>query len=82
MNDATRELGAALGVAVLGSVAASRYTSGLHPAVASLDPAARAESTTSLAGALQTAAQLPHDVAASSPPSPTTPSWTASRSPH
>ena len=29
MNDATRELGAALGVAVLGSIAASRYGSGI-----------------------------------------------------
>ena len=29
MNDATRELGAALGVAVLGSVAASRYSAGI-----------------------------------------------------
>ena len=32
MNDATRELGAALGVAVLGSVAASQYSSHLHDA--------------------------------------------------
>ncbi len=34
MNDATRELGAALGVAVLGSVAASRYSAGIASAIA------------------------------------------------
>ena len=34
MNDATRELGAALGVAVLGSIAASQYTSHLDDALA------------------------------------------------
>ena len=33
MNDATRELGAALGVAVLGSIAASQYSSHLHDAL-------------------------------------------------
>jgi EmrB/QacA subfamily drug resistance transporter len=64
MNDATRELGAALGVAVLGSIAASRYGSGLGPAIASLSPADQAAARTSLAGALQTASRLPTDAAA------------------
>ncbi|MEY2571682.1 MAG: hypothetical protein QOE63_2032, partial [Acidimicrobiaceae bacterium] len=41
MNDATRELGAALGIAVLGSVAASRYGTGLKSSIASLSPADR-----------------------------------------
>jgi EmrB/QacA subfamily drug resistance transporter len=59
MNDATRELGAALGVAVLGSIAASRYTSSLHGVVSRLPVASRHEATASLAGALQTAAKLP-----------------------
>jgi Na+/melibiose symporter-like transporter len=59
MNDATRELGAALGVAVLGSIAASRYSSGLGTAVRSLSTADQAAARTSLAGALQTAAHLP-----------------------
>ena len=36
MNDATRELGAALGVAVLGSIAASQYSSHLHHALGAL----------------------------------------------
>lgn len=64
MNDATRELGAALGVAVLGSVAASRYSSGIASAVAGLRPADRALVKTSLGTALQTAPHLPRAVAA------------------
>ncbi len=59
MNDATRELGAALGVAVLGSIAASRYASGVHSAVASLPTASRHSARSSLAGALQLARSLP-----------------------
>ena len=38
MNDATRELGAALGVAVMGSIAASRYAAGIDDAITSLSP--------------------------------------------
>ncbi|MDQ1520461.1 MAG: hypothetical protein QOI55_1534 [Actinomycetota bacterium] len=64
MNDASRELGAALGVAVLGSVAASRYGSGLHSIVASLPAADRAEARTSLASALHVASRLPHSAGA------------------
>jgi EmrB/QacA subfamily drug resistance transporter len=59
MNDTTRELGAALGVAVLGSLAASRYASGLQTPVRALAPAARATAQSSLAGALQVAGTLP-----------------------
>ena len=60
MNDTTRELGAALGVAVLGSLAASRYASGLGGPLRALAPAARATARSSLAGALQVAGGLPH----------------------
>jgi EmrB/QacA subfamily drug resistance transporter len=60
MNDTTRELGAALGVAVLGSLAASRYASGLGGPLRALAPAARATARSSLAGALQVAGSLPH----------------------
>jgi hypothetical protein len=63
MNDATRELGAALGVAVLGSIAASRYGAGLGSSISSLSPADQATARTSLAGALQTAGHLPADAA-------------------
>lgn len=59
MNDTTRELGAALGVAVLGSLAASRYASGLAGPLRALAPAARATARSSLAGALQVAGTLP-----------------------
>jgi hypothetical protein len=59
MNDATRELGAALGVAVLGSIAASKYTSSLHGTVSHLSPAGQVQANGSLAGALQVAATLP-----------------------
>ncbi len=59
MNDATRELGAALGVAVLGSIAASHYASAMGSVVAHLSPSQQAGATTSLAGALGEAAKLP-----------------------
>ncbi len=58
MNDATRELGAALGIAVLGSVAASRYANTLNHATNHLTPAQQSASKGSLAGAQQTAATL------------------------
>jgi hypothetical protein len=59
MNDATRELGAALGVAVLGSVAASRYGAGIQSAIRHLAPADQASARASLGTALQTARRLP-----------------------
>ena len=59
MNDATRELGAALGIAVLGSVAASRYSSSVAPAVRGLGRADQASARSSIAGALHAASSLP-----------------------
>ena len=59
MNDATRELGAALGVAVLGSIAASQYSSHLHDALGRLPAAARSAASSSIAGALHAAERLP-----------------------
>ncbi|HWW52128.1 MAG TPA: DHA2 family efflux MFS transporter permease subunit [Acidimicrobiales bacterium] len=64
MNDATRELGAALGVAVLGSVAASRYAAGIKTAIGHLAPVDQASARASLGTALQTASRLPKDAAA------------------
>jgi EmrB/QacA subfamily drug resistance transporter len=55
MNDATRELGAALGVAVLGSIAASRYRSQIAPALSSLAPVDKSAAKNSIAGALNVA---------------------------
>jgi predicted MFS family arabinose efflux permease len=60
MNDTTRELGAALGVAVLGSVAASRYASRLSSVTSQLSPAARHQARSSLTGALKVSDGLPH----------------------
>jgi Na+/melibiose symporter-like transporter len=59
MNDASRELGAALGVAVMGSIAASRYAHAIDGLTGSLAPAAQETARSSLAGALQVAGQQP-----------------------
>jgi hypothetical protein len=59
MNDTTRELGSALGVAVLGSVAASRFASALEPVTSDLPPHLRARANSSLVGSLEVAARLP-----------------------
>jgi Na+/melibiose symporter-like transporter len=59
MNDATRELGAALGIAVLGSITASHYSSALDGLTSGLPDAARETASSSIAGALQVASQLP-----------------------
>ncbi|HYD08477.1 MAG TPA: DHA2 family efflux MFS transporter permease subunit [Acidimicrobiales bacterium] len=53
VNDTTRELGGALGVAVLGSVLASIYSSNLGDTVAGLPDEVAAIATSSLGGALQ-----------------------------
>jgi MFS transporter, DHA2 family, multidrug resistance protein len=63
MNDTTRELGGALGVAVLGSLVASRYDSKLTPALALLPDGLQAKANESLAGALQAAGSLTGDTA-------------------
>jgi MFS transporter, DHA2 family, multidrug resistance protein len=55
MNDTTRELGGALGVAVLGSLVAGRYGSKLAPALTSITGPLREKASESLAGALQAA---------------------------
>ena len=58
MNDTTREVGTTLGVAVLGSILSSGYTSHLGGAVSSLPDAARHTAEGSLAGALGVAHQI------------------------
>ncbi|HEY3830770.1 MAG TPA: DHA2 family efflux MFS transporter permease subunit [Acidimicrobiia bacterium] len=58
MNDTSRELGGALGVAVLGSILTSQYAGSIAPSIAGLPASARAAANTSLAGALQVAARL------------------------
>ena len=58
MNDATRELGAALGIAILGSIAASRYASHIAPFLHGLKPSDASASRTSIANALGVAKTL------------------------
>jgi hypothetical protein len=49
-NDTTRELGGALGVAVLGSLLTGKFAAGVGPVVASLPEAARHEAEGGLGG--------------------------------
>jgi Na+/melibiose symporter-like transporter len=58
MNDTTRELGGALGVAVLGSLVTSRFVSSLGPALADLPEALRGVAESGLTGALGAADQI------------------------
>jgi Na+/melibiose symporter-like transporter len=58
MNDTTRELGGALGVAVLGSVVTSQYTASLAPSIAGLPGEARAAADSGLTGALAVAERI------------------------
>jgi MFS transporter, DHA2 family, integral membrane protein len=59
VNDTTRELGGALGVAVLGSLLASKFTAALPASVDQLPAAAQAVARSSLGGALAVARSLP-----------------------
>jgi len=58
MNDTTRELGGALGIAVLGSVLASQYGSKIATAIAGLPEAAKQAAASSLAGAMAVGNQI------------------------
>jgi EmrB/QacA subfamily drug resistance transporter len=63
MNDATRELGTALGVAVMGSLAASKYGAAIDKVTVGLPADVRRSARSSLAGALQAAQNQTPDVA-------------------
>jgi EmrB/QacA subfamily drug resistance transporter len=58
MNDTTRELGGALGIAVLGSILASQYSSKIAPAITALPEATRTAASESLAGAMAVGQQI------------------------
>jgi EmrB/QacA subfamily drug resistance transporter len=58
MNDTTRELGGALGVAVLGSLVTSTYTGAIADSVSGLPESAQAAAESGLTGALAVASQL------------------------
>jgi EmrB/QacA subfamily drug resistance transporter len=58
VNDTTREVGAALGIAVAGSVLAAQYTHAIAPGLQNLPDQVRGVATDSLASALEAAKQL------------------------
>lgn len=58
LNDVTRELGAALGIALAGSILSGGYTRQIAAAAAHLPPSARSAATSSVAAALPVAAKL------------------------
>ncbi|MGA7271596.1 MAG: DHA2 family efflux MFS transporter permease subunit [Acidimicrobiia bacterium] len=58
MNDTTRQLGGALGVAILGSVLASSYSASMAPLVGSLPAQAAAAASDSIGGAVAVAGQM------------------------
>jgi EmrB/QacA subfamily drug resistance transporter len=64
VNDTVREVGGALGVAVLGSVLASSYSSAVRPATAGLPDGAVDATTDSLGGALVAAQHIGGDAGA------------------
>jgi EmrB/QacA subfamily drug resistance transporter len=64
VNDTTRELGGALGVAVLGSLLASKFAANLPDSVGALPEPAQDAVRSSLGGALGVAASLPQDLGA------------------
>jgi EmrB/QacA subfamily drug resistance transporter len=59
VNDTTRELGAALGVAVLGTIIGSVYGSGLDASSVEMSPSQRAVAEESIGGAVKVAGELP-----------------------
>jgi len=58
VNDATREVGAALGIAVAGSVLAAQYTNALGPGLTAFPEQVRGPALASLANALEVAKQI------------------------
>ena len=58
VNDATREVGAALGIAIAGSILAASYRSALAPRLTGFDEQVRSTATDSLAYALSLAARI------------------------
>jgi DHA2 family multidrug resistance protein-like MFS transporter len=59
MNDVNRQVAGALGVAIVGSISSSLYTSKVEPATAGLPPGAAHTASDSVGGAAAVAAHLP-----------------------
>jgi hypothetical protein len=64
MNNVSRELGGAFGVAVLGTLLSTRFTSSIASAADGLPASSQAQAETGLAGALEVARSLPGDAGA------------------
>jgi EmrB/QacA subfamily drug resistance transporter len=64
MNDTTRELGGALGVAVIGSIAASRFASRLKPSLAALPDSMRDTGGRSVSAAVRAGKSIGGDTGA------------------
>jgi hypothetical protein len=58
MNDTTRQIGGALGVAILGSILASSYSNAMAPVVANLPGEAAQIAEDSIGGAVAVASQI------------------------
>lgn len=58
VNDTTREVGAAIGIALAGSLLAAQYTSALRPRLTELPPQAREAAAGSLGQALEVAGRM------------------------
>jgi hypothetical protein len=65
MNDTTRELGGALGVAILGSIVTSRYVADMASSIVGLPAGAQAAADSGLTGALTVAAEIGGDAGSS-----------------
>lgn len=63
MNDVNRMVAGALGVAVIGSIASSAYSSQMEGATSALPPAAAAAATDSVGAGMAVAARLPAELA-------------------
>jgi EmrB/QacA subfamily drug resistance transporter len=61
VNNSVRQVGGALGIAILGSLLAASYSAHLGPAVDALPPAARAEASQSIVGTLEEVRRLQQD---------------------
>jgi predicted MFS family arabinose efflux permease len=61
VNNSVRQVGGALGVAILGSLLAASYSAHLGPAVDALPPAARAEASQSIVGTLEEVRRVQQD---------------------
>jgi hypothetical protein len=62
VNDTTREVGGALGVAIIGSVASSLFASRLHPFLAHVPAPAAAEAKASVGAAVAVGSHTPGSV--------------------